>query len=151
MARRLGKKTYAVDRNSEIAMRHSELYQKSTLDDFFLEKEKTPYGKTEAVDHHNDVYLLFHQQRLDRMTLSALTEYVSQFRKVDSPLSSLKNKMSDSELAMFIKSRYIQSQSELLAYSQFLEDNYQDIIDSLQVDSLASTDPAPTDPAPANE
>lgn len=139
--RRLQKKTYKNQRDFLVATKRSLFYVSSPIDQFILSERKAPFGSSLAVDHQNDVYLLFHQERLNSMTLQALTEYVSTFRSQNSSLDSLKNKMSDKQLAMFIKSRFIQSQTELLSYSQYLEDNYQSIIDSL---------PAPDpDPQPA--
>ena len=76
----------------------------------------------------SDIALLFNQQRLVK-TLGAST--------VDDWLGSLKpssvgidmSKFSDAQLMQFIKSRNIQSVGELSAWSNYLNDNAQSVID----------------------
>lgn len=85
--------------------------------------EKTSYpDKTEATIIQTDIAMLFNQQRLDKMTSSALVEYLDQttnWRKQGNI-----DKYSPEQLSMFVKSRYCQSPSELLAWSEYLDANY---------------------------
>ena len=77
-----------------------------------------------AVHYRSDVYALFHMQDLTRMELSRLSQFLENAGKSASALRSVRGKMSDAQLRQFIKSRYIQSPSELLRWSAWLDDNY---------------------------
>lgn len=55
------------------------------------------------------------------MTLEALVNRLNDIQPSDNHLASIRNKMSDEQLMSFIKSRYIQTPSELMAYYNYLE------------------------------
>ena len=57
------------------------------------------------------------------MELSRLSQFLQNAGKSASSLRSVREKMSDAQLRQFIKSRYIQSPSELLRWSAWLDDN----------------------------
>lgn len=67
----------------------------------------------------SDVYLLLNQNRIDRQTKEALIEQIND-AVGSSGLAELRNKYSDEELCSFVKSRYIQSKSELHDYMKYL-------------------------------
>lgn len=73
----------------------------------------------------SDVDLLFNQQRLDKMNRTALLDQLqgNQFRQ-DPVLSELRSKVPDEYILKFVKSRYIQSPSELRNWSAYLERTY---------------------------
>lgn len=73
----------------------------------------------------SDVDLLFNQQRLDKMSRTALLDQLqgSQFNQ-DPVLSKLRSKVPDDYILKFVKSRYIQSPSELRNWSAYLERTY---------------------------
>ena len=79
------------------------------------------------------------------MTNAALSAWLQNTSRTDSQLASLRSRMTDEQLGSFIKSRYIQSRSELLAWSGYLESMYPEI----PAPASALSDPAPSDPAPA--
>ena len=89
----------------------------------FLITESVCSGTGEtAVSLHNDLYLLLNQKRLDKMTLDALTKWLdetSHLNQVDG-LDTIRKNISDDELLQFMKSRYVQSPSELQSYSRYL-------------------------------
>lgn len=102
-----------------------------------LQEEVINNGKKDIPVRISDVYYLFNQQRLNRIGLDnvnqwllSLTPKQQQFRK----------NMTDDELLDFVKSRHIQSASELLAYSQYLERMYPNIV--------TPVDDKPTDKQP---
>lgn len=73
----------------------------------------------------SDVDLLFNQQRLDKMNRTALLDQLqgAQFTQ-DPVLSELRNKVPDEYILKFVKSRYIQSPSELRNWASYLERTY---------------------------
>lgn len=106
-----------------------------------------------AVHYRNDVYALFHMQDLTRMELSRLSQFLDNAGKSASSLTSVRSKMSDAQLRQFIKSRYIQSPSELLRWAAWLDDNYKMEVERIEKElaekeKLNNPDPAPS-PAPS--
>ena len=103
----------------------------------------------------SDVDLLFNQQRLDRMSLQALQARLDeQIRSGDTGLSELRKNISDADLQKFIKSRYIQSLSELRQWSNYLARSESGLVNSIKA-SLESepvvNSTSPTGAAPAAE
>lgn len=127
----------------------NEVRQASPMDEFYR-KECTLTNGVICQQFTSDVYLLFHQQNLSSMSQVALSQWLEKTSQHSSSLASLRSKMSDKQLGAFIKSRYIQSPSELLRWSNYLEANYQSIIDSLPVEPAPEPVPEPT-PEPAPE
>lgn len=126
------------------------LREKSPVESFYIQTHKSVYDDCDSVSIVDDVYMLFNQQRLDRMTNAALSTWLQNTSRTDSQLASLRSRMSDEQLGSFIKSRYIQSKSELLAWSGYLESQYPEISASASAPSdPAPSNPAPSDPAPA--
>lgn len=96
-------------------------YVSSPVEFSYIEKTSYP-DKMEATIIQTDIAMLFNQQRLDKMTSSALVEYLDQttnWRKQGNI-----GKYSPGQLLMFVKSRYCQSPSELMAWSEYLDANY---------------------------
>lgn len=89
--------------------------------DSFLIEEHTSVDDVISYRLHDDVYMLFNQQRLDKMSQQYLLDYINTMPSVSSSLSSIRKKMSDSQLLKFIKSRYIQAPSDLQRWSKYLE------------------------------
>ena len=83
------------------------------------------------------------------MTSAALSSWLQSTSSYDSGLANLRSRMTDEQLGSFIKSRFIQSRSELLSWSSYLESQYP--MESVQA---SVTVPAPSQgyaqaPAPA--
>lgn len=96
----------------------------SPVETFYKQDVPCVHGKNDAVSYRTDIYMLFNQQRLDRMTLSQLTDYLDNQTPTNG-LSQLRSKMKDEQLHQFIKSRYIQSPSELMAWSEYLSSEFE--------------------------
>ena len=133
---------------SKLMFSVTNLRQPSLVEDFYKQSFAVPNGSCDAVSFRTDVYMLFNQNRLDRMTQSQLSTWLDNQAPTDG-LISLRNQLSDSQLHQFIKSRYIQSPSELKAWSAYLESEYGSELSKLQPADSAPVDPAPVDPAPA--
>lgn len=68
----------------------------------------------------SDIYMLFNQQRLDRMTRDSLLSYFESLQVREPQFADLRAKLGDEQLISFVKSRYIQSASELMSWHQYL-------------------------------
>lgn len=82
----------------------------------------------------NDIYLLFNQSRLSLVGKDSVNAWLSSLR-ASTPVSP---KLSDDDLINLVKSRHIQSMSELMAYSHYLTDNYADKLKAY----LSASEPA---------
>lgn len=77
---------------------------------------------------HSDITLLFNQQRLEsKMSATELREYIERY----TPNASVYvNKLSDDELLDSLKSRHIQSISELKAWTEQCIENLDEVADA---------------------
>ena len=121
----------------------------SPVETFYKQEIPCPNGSCDAVAYRTDIYMLFNQQRLDRMSLSQLSDWLDN-QTPTSGLAELRSKMSDAQLHSFIKSRYIQSPSELMAWSEYLQSEFsKEYLNAVQeqqnqqpVESSVSAEPA---------
>lgn len=90
--------------------------------------QELPDGDVTAKKYTDDIYLLFNQKRLQNLGIDTINNWVSSLRPVSDALSNLRAKCSDDELLSLVKSRHIQSQSELLAWSEYLNYNFSSIL-----------------------
>lgn len=111
-------------KNTESVLNISSLRSPSSIDSLLI-SERTCLDGSKSVKFNKDIYFLFNQHRLDRMSLQAFTNYLDSMpQSTNSGLSNLRSKVSDADLHKFVKSRYIQSQSELLAWSSYITSQY---------------------------
>lgn len=87
--------------------------------DELLKEETTSISGHKCYRRINDAYLLLNQNRLDRQTKEALLDNI-EHSVGSNGLAELRNKYSDEQLCQMVKSRYIQSQSELQSYMKYL-------------------------------
>lgn len=116
-----GPRIYYVSRVRDCLSQYREC---SPVESFYIHKDKPCNGSCESVFIRDDIYMLFNQKRLDRMSSAALSSWLQSTSTYDSGLANLRSRMSDLQLGSFIKSRYIQSRSELLSWSGYLESQY---------------------------
>lgn len=97
----------------------SEFYVPSPLDSFMYETYEQADGK---VVHHltRDVGILLNQKRISGNALETAVNHILSQVRVGS-LSDQFSHLSDDALLSCIKSRYIQSPSELLSWSEYLQ------------------------------
>lgn len=95
----------------------------------------------------SDITLLFNQQRLDRMTTNALSEWFRSVARVDSQLDAIRKALPADAVGKFIKSRYIQSPSELRRWTNYLTTTYKAEYEAALEAAKAVGDPVPSDPA----
>lgn len=99
-------------------LRQSEFLENSPVNEFCFERLEV--NGNEVVTLTSDIYMLFNQQRLDRMSKDRLLAYFESLSVTDPKMRELRSKLSDDQLCSFVKSRFIQSPSELMAWSQHL-------------------------------
>lgn len=116
------------------------------------------YSKSlDAVSVSNDIYLLLNQNRLSALGEDNVKKILDSIGSQNSAMSELRKKVSDSDLLSFCKSRYIQTPSELRAWSNYLNSEMSALVqmysddhkDDKPFDTLSDN---PTDnPAPPAE
>lgn len=127
---------------------------KSVVEPLYMETTECVHGKCPAVHYGNDIALVLNQKRLDRMTLQGFSDYLNQSQVNDDPLRQIRSQMTDEQLMKFVKSRYIQSPSELKSWYSYLHttmcneiNNYNQTVidkaDTLNAQVAASPAPAP--------
>lgn len=114
------RKRFRRERCKNTVLNSAQYYTPSTLDSFLIAPHKAPYDTQESVRITSDIYMLFNQQRLDRMTREAVINHFNDMVIKDSSLQNLRDKMTDDQLISIVKSRYMQAPSELLAWSRWL-------------------------------
>lgn len=125
-------------------------YQSSPIDSFLVAEHKPANSSKKSLRITSDIYMLFNQQRLDKMTQQALSAHFEQMRSTEPAFVSLKSKLSDEQLASIVKSRYIQTPSELIAYSRYLntlaDADIQALVTAAQQKSMGGSPAEPADP-----
>lgn len=120
--------------NANLSVKTTSLVQPSIMQSFMSEKVTYMVGdeKKEAVAMVDDIYLLFNQQRLAHMGADTINAWLNTLTPRSDALAQLRKKCTDEQLMQICKSRYIQSPSELLAWSEYLNANYADIVGEMQ-------------------
>lgn len=96
----------------------SEFREESPVDQFRFQEIEIDGEK--SVRLTSDIYMLFNQDKLDRLSKQSLLDYFDQLSISQPQFSELRSKLTDDQLMSFVKSRFIQSKSELMAWSQYL-------------------------------
>lgn len=104
----------------------SEFLEKSPVNEFMFQEIEVSGRKTLRVT--SDIYMLFNQQRLDRMSKERLISYFESLSVNEPKMRELRSKLSDEQLCSFVKSRFIQSPSELMSWSQYLMSSQDEMI-----------------------
>ncbi len=92
------------------------------------------FGDCEVVT--SDIFDLFNQQRIANLGPDVIRDFVTRNYPASSPISEEISKMSDSEIMDSIKPRNVQSYSELLSWSKYLNERIEN--------GLKSVEPEPT-------
>lgn len=126
----------------------SEFLENSPVNEFCFERLEV--NGNEVVTLTSDIYMLFNQQRLDRMSKDRLLAYFENLSVTDPKMSELRSKFSDDQLCSFVKSRFIQSPSELMAWSQYLMSSQDEMIAAAAAEKQAEQS-APYEVNPTEE
>ena len=139
---------------------HSVPVSPSIVDPLCVDVHRNSDGSVASVSFSSDIALLFNQKRLeDCLGRDGLKKFFDDMSARSPALSSLRQKISDDDLAAMCKSRYLQSASEILSWSNYLNENYQHLMDVVKsrvssvsdgdADGSASADPTASTTADA--
>jgi len=129
-------------------LKQSEFLENSPVNEFCF--ERLDKNGIEVVTLTSDIYMLFNQQRLDRMSKDRLLSYFENLSVSEPKMRELRSKLSDEQLCSFVKSRFIQSPSELMAWSQYLMSSQDEMIAAAAAEKQAEQ-PAPYQVDPTQE
>lgn len=109
---------------------HSVPVSPSIVDPLCVDVSRNSDGSVSSVAYSSDIALLFNQKRLeDCLGRDGLKKFFDDMSARSPALSSLRQKISDDDLAAMCKSRYLQSASEILSWSNYLNENYNTLMD----------------------
>ncbi len=108
----------------------------------FVHQEITNDDGSKSTSVVNDVYFMLNQDRLNKISPSTLQNWLDGLKSTSPTVAG---KYTDDQLFDFIKSRHIQSQSELLMWSNYLNHQYDKIQESKKQETETKTDETKTD------
>lgn len=112
--------------------------------------EKVGTDEDEFVRVRSDVSMLLHAADMAKKYGSGFVQSMINMRRPkSSALQAQMDKMSDAAILDTVKSRHLQSPSELIAWSEYLVEQAKDIEKEAERLSLESEASAPADPSPA--
>lgn len=129
-------------------LKQSEFLENSPVNEFCFERLEV--NGEEVVTLTSDIFMLFNQQRLDRMSKDRLLAYFENLSVNEPKMCELRSKLSDEQLCSFVKSRFIQSPSELMAWSQYLMSSQDEMIAAAAAEQQTEQ-PAPYQVDPTQE
>lgn len=131
--------------NAEIIGNQVVLYPENKLPDLVVTSE---FGDCTVVC--SDLYDLFNQQRISNLGADVVRDFIARNYPSSSAISDQISKMSDSEIMDSIKPRNIQSYSELMSWSKYLEMRIENGLNALVPEPEPSPEPFP-EPEPKSE
>lgn len=124
--------------NSEIVGNQVVLYPENKLPDLVVTSE---YGDCTVVC--SDLYDLFNQQRIANLGADVVRDFIARNYPISSAISDQISKMSDSDIMDSIKPRNIQSYSELMSWSKYLEMRIEKGLNALEPTPEPTPEPSP--------
>ncbi len=131
--------------NNEIIGNMVVLYPENKLPDLVVTSE---FGDCTVVC--SDLYDLFNQQRISNLGADVVRDFIARNYPTSSVISDQISKMSDADIMDSIKPRNIQSYSELMQWSKYLEMRIENGLKSLEPTSEPSPEPT-SEPEPKTE
>ncbi len=122
--------------NTEIQGNQVVLYPENQLP---VVNVTSDFGDCEVVT--SDLYDLFNQQRIANLGPDVIRDFVTRNYPATSPISEEISKMSDSEIMDSIKPRNVQSYSELLSWSKYLNERIETGLKSVAADPTPEPSP----------
>lgn len=108
------------------------------------------FGDCEVVT--SDIYDLFNQQRIANLGPDVVRDFIARNYPASSPISDEISKMSDNEIMDSIKPRNIQSYSELLSWSKYLNQRIENGLKSVVPEPNPESTPEPSpEPTPKTD
>lgn len=134
-------------RNTEIKGKDVVLYPENRLEPIVV---KSDFG--DCLVHTSDLYDLFNQQRIANFGADVVRDFISRNYPISSAISDKISKMSDDEIMESIKPRNIQSYSELMLWSKYLNSKIEEKLDSVkQTEEVVNSTPPLVEVTPSGE
>lgn len=96
---------------------HTFVRQPSLVDSFYREDVVDPVTGLDCKVFHNPLYMLFNQERLDRMGAESVQQWIQSMTNAgNSQLSEVRKKCTDEDLLHMVRSRHIQHPAEFERY-----------------------------------
>lgn len=96
-------------------------FQPSLVTSFYKEESVCVESGEPILVYHDPIYMLFNQERLSRLGSGAVELWLNQMNQSRvNPLAELRKECSDEDLVTMIKSRHLQSPSEILSWSRLM-------------------------------
>lgn len=108
--------------NHNVGVEHVIQREPSVVDEFYFDKTFNEDG-TESYSVVDPIIVLFNQQRLNDLGSTAAKAFIDSFAKQSDALSELRKKCSDDDLMSMMKSRHLQSPSEILMWCRYMHQN----------------------------
>lgn len=124
--------------NSEIIGNQVFLYPENKLPDLVVASE---FGDCTVVC--SDLYDLFNQQRISNLGADVVRDFIARNYPTSSAISDQISKMSDADIMDSIKPRNIQSYSELMQWSKYLEMRIEKGLNALEPTPEPTPEPSP--------
>lgn len=136
---------YHFDRKAGVTV--SKFFERGVLDSFRCKKVKCTQTAEPVTFIHDDVSLLLEFEKKKTLSPESLSSIVESMNVSgnSSQLDSLRSKLSDEQLVAFVKSRHIQSASEMLAWCRYLNNMAENEFSKF-ADDLNSRIPKPEEP-----
>lgn len=124
--------------NNEIVGNLVVLYPENKLPDIVVTSE---FGDCTVVS--SDLYDLFNQQRIANLGADVVRDFIARNYPTSSAISDEISKMSDADIMDSIKPRNIQSYSELMQWSKYLELRIEKGLNALEPSPEPTPEPSP--------
>ena len=135
------------EHNSELIGNQVVLYPENQLPVINVTSD---FGDCQVVT--SDIYDLFNQQRIANLGPDVIRDFITRNYPSSSAISDEISKMSDSEIMESIKPRNVQSYSELLSWSKYLNERIENGLKSVTPEPTPNSTPEPTpEPTPKAE
>lgn len=127
-------------------------FQPSLVTSFYKEESISTESGEPMVVYHDPIYMLFNQERLSRLGSGAVELWLQQMNQSKAnPLAELRKECSDEDLVTMIKSRHLQSPSEILSWSRMMTSRIDDFKSEVakllaEKQSQAISEPANVEP-----
>lgn len=123
--------------NSEIIGNQVVLYPENKLPDLVVTSD---FGDCTVVC--SDLYDLFNQQRISNLGADVVRDFIARNYPTSSAISEQISKMSDADILDSIKPRNVQSYSELMQWSKYLEMRIEKGLNSLEPTPEQASEPS---------
>lgn len=109
--------------NAEYGLRHTILREPSLVDEFYFEECQPSDDKDKSYSLCDPIFMMFNQERLSNMGVSASKAFLDSLTPQSNDLAELRQKCTDDDLFLMIKSRHLQSPAEILHWCRYINDN----------------------------